>query len=50
MHDIYGPTADAGRGYYPKIESYGFQLVTVSEMASYRGGIQPGKVYSRFRP
>jgi len=33
-----------------KLKEMGFQLVTVSELASYRGGIQPGKVYSRFRP
>lgn len=50
MHDIYGPTADAAEVIIPKLKAMGFQLVTVSEMASYRGGIQPGKVYSRFRP
>lgn len=50
MHDIYGPTADAAEVIIPKLKAMGFQLVTVSEMASYRGGMQPGKVYSRFRP
>jgi hypothetical protein len=28
----------------------GYQLVTVSELASYRGGLQPGVSYTRFRP
>ena len=26
------------------------QLVTVSELAAFRGGMVPGKVYSQFRP
>ena len=50
MHDLYGTTADAAEVIIPKLKEMGFQLVTVSELASYRGGIQPGKVYSRFRP
>lgn len=48
MHDLYGPTADAVEVLIPKLKEMGYQLVTVSELASYRGGIQPGKVYGSF--
>lgn len=48
MHDLYGPTADAAEVLIPKLKEMGYQLVTVSELASYRGGIEPGKVYGSF--
>lgn len=50
MHDIYDATADASEVLIPELVNRGFQLVTVSELASYRGGMKPGKTYSRFRP
>lgn len=50
MHDLYGTTADAVETIVPQLEAKGYQLVTVSEMAAFRGGIEPGKVYSDFRP
>ena len=33
----------------PELTARGYQLVTVSELASFRGGIQPGHKYSQFR-
>lgn len=50
MHDIYPTTADAAVVLIPELTARGYQLVTVSELASYRGGMAPGHVYSRFRP
>ena len=43
-------TAAIGGLMYPELVKRGFQLVTVSELASYRGGMIPGKSYSQFRP
>ena len=50
MHDLYDATADASETIIPELVSRGFQLVTVSELSSYRGGMLPGKSYSQFRP
>ena len=50
MHDIYGTSADAAVYLIPELTRRGYQLVTVSELASYRGGLLPGHIYSRFRP
>ena len=49
MHDIYEPTAEAAEALIPELTARGYQLVTVSELASCRGGIQPGHKYSQFR-
>lgn len=50
MHDLYESTAEASETIIPELVSRGFQLVTVSELSSYRGGMIPGKSYSQFRP
>lgn len=50
MHDLYDATGDASETIIPELVSRGFQLVTVSELALYRGGMIPGKSYSQFRP
>lgn len=50
MHDIYGTTADAAEVLIPELTARGYQLVTVSELAAYRGGMAPGHKYSQFRP
>ena len=50
MHDLYDPTADATDILVPELISRGYQLVTVSELAAYRGGIQSGGKYFSFRP
>lgn len=50
MHDLYDATAEASATLIPELVKQGYQLVTVSELASYRGGMLPGKTYSRFRP
>lgn len=50
MHDLYEATADASEILIPELVSRGYQLVTVSELASYRGGMLPGKTYAKFRP
>ena len=38
MHDIYAPTADAAQVLIPELTNRGYQLVTVSELAAFRGG------------
>lgn len=50
MHDIYDTTADAAVALIPELTARGYQLVTVSELASLRGGLTPGQKYSQFRP
>ena len=46
MHDIYAPTRDAAVSLIPTLISRGYQLVTVSEMAAYRGvKLQDGTIY-----
>ena len=50
MHDLYGTYADAAVVLIPELKKRGYQLVTVSEMASLRGGMTPGQVYHSFRP
>ena len=50
MHDLYTASADAAEVLIPELTRRGYQLVTVSELASYRGGLAPGHIYSRFRP
>lgn len=50
MHDLYSTSAEAAAILIPELTKRGYQLVTVSEMASYRGGMQAGHTYSRFRP
>lgn len=48
MHDLYTTTADAAEVIIPALTARGFQLVTVSELAAYRGGMAPGRSYSSF--
>lgn len=50
MHDLYDATAEASETLIPELIKRGYQLVTVSELASYRGGMLPGKTYTKFRP
>lgn len=50
MHDIYEATADAAQVLIPELTARGYQLVTVSELAAFRGGMVPGHRYSQFRP
>lgn len=50
MHDLYSATADAAAVLIPELKNRGYQLVTVSELAEYRGGMQAGGVYYSFRP
>ena len=45
MHDLYSQTADASRVIIPQLQSRGYQLVTVSELADCRGPIYGGGVY-----
>ena len=48
MHDRYEPTADAVEVIAPELVSRGFELLTVSELARARGGMQPGTRYYGF--
>lgn len=50
MHELYRQTGDAAVQIIPALVERGYQLVTVSEMAQYRGGLQGGQIYSAFRP
>ena len=48
MHDRYESTADAVEVIVPELVSRGFELLTVSELAQARGGMQPGERYYGF--
>ena len=48
MHDRYESTADAAEVIVPELVSRGFELLTVSELAQARGGMQPGARYYGF--
>lgn len=50
MHDLYETTADASDIIIPELTKRGYQLVTVSELSAYRGGMEPGQSYYKFRP
>ena len=49
MHDIYEQSANAAAELIPKLIDEGYELVTVSEMAAARGGLQNGRVYHAVR-
>lgn len=49
MHDIHEPTKEAALTIIPRLRRQGYQLVTVSELAKYRGyKMQNGSVYHNF--
>lgn len=50
MHDIHQNTVKAAETIIPALRSRGYQLVTVSQLAQYRGGgkLQTGKTYYNF--
>jgi peptidoglycan/xylan/chitin deacetylase (PgdA/CDA1 family) len=48
MHELYSQTGAAALEIIPKLAAAGYQMVTVSELAQYRGGVVPGGVYSHF--
>ncbi len=48
MHELYSATADATERLVPALVSQGFQLVTVSELAHYKGiPLNAGQIYNR---
>ena len=50
MRDTQDVTAEAVELLIPELMNRGYQLVTVSELSSYRGGMVPGGVYREFPP
>ena len=48
MHELYPQSGAAAVEIIRRLTEEGYQLVTVSELASYRGGVVPGGVYSQF--
>ncbi len=48
MHELYNASGDAAVALIPALKERGFQLVTVSELARFRGGLQNGAVYYSF--
>lgn len=49
MHELYNASGDAAVTIIPQLVARGYQLVTVSELAQFRGGLTGGKVYYSFR-
>lgn len=50
MHELYSSTGDAAMQIIPALVERGYQLVTVSELAQYRGSLENGKLYFNFYP
>lgn len=48
MHELYSQSGAAAVEIIPRLTQAGYQLVTVSELAQYRGGLASGKIYSSF--
>lgn len=49
MHDLHEPTKDAALELIPKLKKKGYQIVTVSELAKYKGyKMKKGSVYFSF--
>ena len=48
MHELYPQSGAAAVEIIRRLSEQGYQLVTVSELASYRGGVVSGGVYSQF--
>ncbi len=49
MHDLHACTAVSSKTIIPALVARGYQLVTVSEMAYFRGGMEDGVMYTNFR-
>ena len=50
MHDLYETTAEAVEYVVPKLIEKGFTLVTISELAEYKGiDLQAGEAYFSLR-
>ncbi len=49
MHELYNSSGDAAVTIIPQLVARGYQLVTVSELAQFRGGLTGGKAYYSFR-
>ena len=45
IRDFIPETADAARYLIPELVRRGFSLVTLEELASDRGGLEPGRLY-----
>ena len=48
MHELYNASGDAAVTIIPALVERGYQLVTVSELAQFRGGLAVGTVYYSF--
>lgn len=48
MHELYDASGDAAVAIIPQLVKRGYQLVTVSELAQFRGGMAGGTVYYSF--
>ncbi len=48
MHELYSQSGAAAAEIIPRLVEQGYQLVTVSELAQYRGGAEAGREYSQF--
>ena len=50
MHDIHGSTKTAALKIIPELKKRGYQLVTVSELAEYKGvKLKNGEVYNKIK-
>ena len=50
MHSLYETTLKASKKLVPEFINKGYQLVTVTDLAEFRGGLQNGEKYFSFPP
>ena len=50
MHSLYESTLEASKRIVPELKEQGFQLVTVTDLAEFRGGLKNGQVYFEIPP
>ncbi len=49
MHDLHKSAGEVADSIVKYLNEQGYQLVTISEMAAYRGGMSAGRIYSEFK-
>lgn len=50
MHSLYESTLNASKKIVPELIDQGYQLVTVSDLAQFRGGLENGRIYFNIKP
>jgi hypothetical protein len=50
MHSLYESSLEASKKLVPELIDKGYQLVSLTDLAQFRGGLENGEKYFSFRP